>query len=213
MSRHVGGIYAIVNVNSDNIAYIGSTSRFFRQRWNEHRRGLRLGKHPNAHLQSAWDKHGEDSFAFIVLEITADLLSREQALLDCWKETNAVYNMGDDVGRPRVREGWHHTEASKRRMSIAHTGKVLSKQHRRALGLSRLGHGTSDETRRKIGSANKGNSSGARSYPAFVHRETGETIPPGRNLTQLCRERNLHPGSMIAVKNGNKPSYRGWIQR
>ena len=38
------------------------------QRRSDHRRSLRLGKHPNLHLQRAYNKYGVDDFIFKVLE-------------------------------------------------------------------------------------------------------------------------------------------------
>jgi hypothetical protein len=49
-----GGIYAIRHVESGKM-YIGS-AKDFAERWNGHRKDLRRGRHPNRHLQNAWDK-------------------------------------------------------------------------------------------------------------------------------------------------------------
>ena len=48
------GIYAITNImDGKATAYVGRSIDIER-RWKEHRRDLRGGLHPNAHLQSAW---------------------------------------------------------------------------------------------------------------------------------------------------------------
>lgn len=61
------GIYRITCAATGK-AYIGQSTNM-RARAAYHVRHLRAGKHTNKYLQSAWNKHGEDSFAFDVLEV------------------------------------------------------------------------------------------------------------------------------------------------
>jgi|GEM_PF-4779364 len=60
------GIYEIVNTLNNN-RYIGS-SIDIRNRKNAHFSSLRKGNHPNPHFQKAFNKYGESSFCFNVLE-------------------------------------------------------------------------------------------------------------------------------------------------
>ena len=60
------GIYMITNYVS-NKRYIGSSVNVSQRLW-EHRSELRHGNHPNAHLQNSWNKYGEDSFNYTILE-------------------------------------------------------------------------------------------------------------------------------------------------
>ncbi len=60
------GIYAIYL--EDGRCYVGSTAQSFKKRWAEHRQRLNRGSHPNIHLRRAWEKYGEASFQFCVLE-------------------------------------------------------------------------------------------------------------------------------------------------
>jgi len=60
------GIYKIINV-VNNKFYIGS-SVDLRKRKSKHFSELRHNKHNNKHLQRAWDKYGEASFVFVVVE-------------------------------------------------------------------------------------------------------------------------------------------------
>lgn len=60
------GVYCLRNtVNGKR--YVGSSSRSVTGRLQDHRRCLRAGTHNNRHLQNAWNKYGEDAFAFEVL--------------------------------------------------------------------------------------------------------------------------------------------------
>lgn len=61
------GVYLIRNINNGK-AYVGSSVNL-RSRWYTHKHGLRSGGHSNQKLQRAWDKHGEASFEFVVLEV------------------------------------------------------------------------------------------------------------------------------------------------
>lgn len=77
------GIYQITNtVNGKR--YIGK-SKDIRKRWRGHIYNNSLGKSVNAHFQAAWNKYGEDSFTFQILEIVDDesqLASREKCLVE-----------------------------------------------------------------------------------------------------------------------------------
>lgn len=59
-------IYSILNKVNGKI-YVGQTITG-KKRFTDHKYGLNKGIHPNNHLQSSWDKYGEDSFEFNVLE-------------------------------------------------------------------------------------------------------------------------------------------------
>ena len=61
------GIYQILNLNNGK-RYVGQ-SRQVDQRIKNHIRKLRKNKHKNNILQRAWNKHGEKSFLFQVLEL------------------------------------------------------------------------------------------------------------------------------------------------
>lgn len=61
------GIYKILNTSNGKF-YIGS-SKNLRKRLYEHFRELKLGIHPNKHLQNAWIKYGKEGFKFQILKI------------------------------------------------------------------------------------------------------------------------------------------------
>ena len=61
------GIYKIENLINGKI-YIGSASINFIIRWNSHKNELKNNKHPNIHLQNAWNLYGEENFVFEVIE-------------------------------------------------------------------------------------------------------------------------------------------------
>ena len=74
------GIYIIRHIESGKV-YVGSASNISK-RWHRHRKDLRLGRHPNKHLQAAWTMYGEDAFVFEILELTGEFDAREQYWID-----------------------------------------------------------------------------------------------------------------------------------
>lgn len=62
----IAGIYQILNIKNGK-RYIGS-SVDIELRWYNHRKELNEGIHHSPYLQSAWNKYGEDSFEFSVLQ-------------------------------------------------------------------------------------------------------------------------------------------------
>lgn len=92
------GIYCIVN-NVNEKRYVGSTSYCFKHRFYTHRYTLKNNSHHNIYLQRAWNKYGEKSFSFHIIEKVEkkDCLSREQWYLD---NTRCDYNLCKIAGAP-----------------------------------------------------------------------------------------------------------------
>lgn len=98
--NEAGYIYAIRHRESGR-AYIGSTCNV-EKRLYEHRRLLRQGKHHSPLLQNCWNKYGEDSFEFLILETVEDrifLLAREQFTL--WRNADRSLNCASACGTPK----------------------------------------------------------------------------------------------------------------
>ncbi len=108
------GVYEIVHLDTGR-QYIGSASTTFAKRWKLHRHQLRRGCHHSRHLQNAWNKYGEEAFAFRKLLICAprDVLMYEQRLIDGLKP---VFNVAPIAGSAK---GVTHTQETKKRMSEA----------------------------------------------------------------------------------------------
>lgn len=84
----ISGVYKITNIINKKF-YIGSSNNI-KQRWREHRSDLRRNKHHNKHLQSAWNKYGEESFVFDIIEQCENYREREQF----WIDTLQPYKRG-----------------------------------------------------------------------------------------------------------------------
>lgn len=90
--RNITGIYMIKNVVNGKM-YIGQ-SKDIKFRWTHHKCDLRCNCHSNKHLQGAWNKYGEDSFEFSVIEETDpdNLNSRERYWITKYNSVNNCYN-------------------------------------------------------------------------------------------------------------------------
>ena len=118
------GIYKITCIPTGKF-YIGSSVNI-RKRWQVHYRTLQNGVHDNAHLQSAWAKHGADSFDFEIIEsvlFVEDLITREQYYLDTLQpyKKNIGFNKGKIAEMPML--GSTMSDESREKQSRMRRGK------------------------------------------------------------------------------------------
>ena len=92
------GIYSITNI-INNKKYIGSTAKSFNSRWKKHITNLKNGGHASHHLQSSWNKYGEDNFVFKIEEVVGsleNLLNLERDYITKYDSYNNGYNENPD---------------------------------------------------------------------------------------------------------------------
>lgn len=144
------GIYSITNTTNGH-RYIGSAVNLA-ARWSVHRHKLGRGTHHSRHLQNAWNKYGELSFAFEILEECEihQLIEREQWWFDC---AQPEYNICPAAGSSL---GVKHTKEYCRNDSERQKGKHLTEEHRRKIGDSQRGKPKSAQAGRHISEARKG---------------------------------------------------------
>lgn len=154
------GIYKITNLASGKL-YIGSSSDLMKRK-TEHFRLLRLKKHCNKHLQSAFNKYGESNFIFeIVLYCDLEkLIAEEQRFIDFYEAYKNGYNLcpianttaGRAVseerrkkisqslkGRVSPMKGRKHSEETKQKISLSEKGKKVSKESKKKMSLAKKG--------------------------------------------------------------------------
>lgn len=158
------GVYSIVNVVTGK-TYVGSTMNL-RLRKQRHFRELRKRIHPNKFLQEDFDKFGEESFNFAVLEFCSDesLRKREYQWMKKLDTINVGYNISLSTFCPMA--GRAHTDETRAKMRKAHKNrKPISEETRAKLKAAALererlkklnGYEVSKETREKLSKSGKG---------------------------------------------------------
>lgn len=110
------GIYKIVN-KANGTCYVGQSQRV-KKRIKEHFRLLKLKKHQNPRLQNAFNKHGQDSFSWVIEAVCEDLKDLdiiENAFLsgEAWFEEPVFYNIAAFAKAP-MRNKQHSEEVRQR---------------------------------------------------------------------------------------------------
>lgn len=166
------GIYRI-DCTTTGKFYIGSAINL-RSRWCQHRSSLKRNEHKNRHLQSAWNKHGPESFTFTVLELVLPpfLIMQEQYWfnkLSPWdkkgfnldrvagsslgrivSQSSREKSRATQIGRPSTRIGWKPSPEQVEQHRRALTGYKQTEEHKRNAAMTRIGSKRSSETREKM---------------------------------------------------------------
>ena len=162
MSDYIG-IYCIEN-NINHKKYIGQSIHINR-RWSEHKYHLNNNTHDNDYLQKSWNKYGQDSFEFKILECCdvseLDMKERDYIMLYNTFDKDCGYNLILDCEVNRLiseetREKLR--QAGKQRKNIPNMrgennpmyGKHLSCETKEKIRAARIGQLTSEETKEKL---------------------------------------------------------------
>lgn len=148
------GIYIIQN-NINNHIYIGSSINV-KKRFNSHLNLLNKNKHSNLHLQSAWNKYGQENFVFLHVErisIPETRLIRENKWIKIYKPeyNNILVNTNNY---------FFHSEETKEKIRQKALGRKVSDETKAKIKETSKGRILSEETKQKISKSNKGKSHG-----------------------------------------------------
>lgn len=136
------GIYKLVN-KATGQCYVGQSQRV-KKRIKEHFRLLRGNKHPNQHLQRAYNKYGADCF-YGAIEVECEDISEldalEEAFIrgDAYFEEPVVYNIADFAKAPM--RGNTHSEEVRKRIRLgrrASTFDYRSEAYRKTLSAAQM---------------------------------------------------------------------------
>jgi group I intron endonuclease len=151
------GIYLIRNEINGKV-YVGK-SRWLRHRFRQHRSKLNLGKHPNAHLQAAWNLYGAERFTFQVLEHLPEgdllLLAQREAH---WSATFQATDPASGYNLTQVTPETTEVRSleSRRKQSVALTGRKLSAVHRQRMSAAQRGRKLTAQTKARLSVRAKG---------------------------------------------------------
>lgn len=206
--------------------YIGSAVNPQR-RYYKHVNFLRRGQHFNSHLQNAWNKYGEDTFAFTLIEQVdneENLIKQEQYWMDLFQshETNVGFNKCPTAGSLL---GFQHSVETRKKYSIARKGRVFSAESRKRMSNAAKEKWNSKKYRKKMSDANKGNNNPMYGKPVSksTRRKRSESCartwqvisPDGesqviKNLFVFCKKYGLNHGHMSSVASGKRIHHKGW---
>lgn len=110
------GIYGILNKNNGRI-YVGQSVNIS-SRWAFHKSELRRQMHFNEHLQRSWNKYGEQSFEFLILEECEEENLNEREHMWIKDKKPNVFNFEHDV-----LVGGRMSEETRKKMSESSKGK------------------------------------------------------------------------------------------
>ena len=156
-------IYQIKNLQNGRV-YVGSSVNL-KKRWKEHRNDLKKGSHHSQKLQNAWNKYGEESFEFSILEAVFDktkLLEQEQHWIDLLCATSRVnYNISTVAGSPMA----GRSPSPETRVKLAEAmrgnkhgiGHKWTDEQRAHMSASRTGQKRTPEQRARMSEAQRGN--------------------------------------------------------
>lgn len=151
----IAGVYKITNTVNGKV-YVGSSLNLHK-RGNQHFNALRKGIHYNPKLQRAFNKHGESSFVYEILEVCSSdaemLMAREQHHIDTLMSVDRGYNV---LPKAYSNSGHKYSEEAKKKISNALMGHGMPEHVKEKLLLANKGSKHSEEHKKKISDAMKG---------------------------------------------------------
>ena len=206
------GIYEILN-KSDNKRYVGSSTSIENRRA-QHFAYLRGNYHPNRHLQSAFNKYGEENFKFTILEQCDEttILDREKYYISIFSvlDDKFGYNLAPEPGCGSRGFKW----SDKSKFKLSNSLKQLYATGKRQPRKTRL----SVEAKLKISkSLKEQHNSGSREHckqligkknscPIYCH----QTSKIYDSCTLAAKELGLSNGNISSVLTGRRRHTKGY---
>lgn len=213
LMQNVSGIYK-VTCTATGIFYIGSAKNI-KTRWRRHRSQLRVGKHKNRRLQTAWDRWGECRFVIEVIEEVAPetnkLIDREQYYLDTTHccDRSIGFNICKTARAPYQGPArtYFVTSPTGETNVVTNLSKFALENN---LALNRMYLGGCCGWRCKPTDKNRAGRRPSKRY--YVESPGGKTELID-NLNEYCRENDLINSHMVLVARGVSPQHKGYLCR
>ncbi len=210
---NASGIYKIT-CSANKKIYIGSSINLCRRK-NEHWNDLRQNKHSNPIMQSAWNKYGEQTFVFEVLELVLpmDPTNREQHWLNKFKPFGRKgFNLAHDARAPmRGTNGRKASPETREKMRQAQQNRNVSpenleKMKRGALGRKQSPEHIKNRTQQAIGKKHS---------PEWVEKNRQAHLGQKQSPEQIEKSRQARIGRKMSPEEREKhrqacstPEYR-----
>lgn len=213
------GIYRIT-CSVTGLFYIGSAVNLCQRRY-DHFKTLRRNIHRNPKLQNAWNKYGEESFTFEVIELVLIpfLIIQEQYWLDKLKPFgkkgfNIARIAGSSLGQKRSPEACKNMSDAQRGKPSSFKGKKRSPETIEKLRISHRGqtpHNRGKETPLEI--REKIRLGRVSSMKTLI-----VTAPDGTEylvigVGKFCKEHGLIRHHLIGCAKGIAKYHKGWTAR
>ncbi len=199
MNEKIQGVYRILNTINGK-CYIGSSVNI-KARWRSHRTAMRAKTSECVKLQRAWNKYGEQSFSFNIVEIISgnkeELYKREQYYIDFYDSVRRGYNILFSAGSCA---GCKLSDKTKSKMSEAHKIENLSDETRFRMSESHKRENLNEETRRKLSESAK------KRWGNLSAREKQRLARTGRTATEEARKNmsNAQTGKTLSDETKDK---------
>ena len=222
MLEKLVGIYCFENI-IDHKKYVGKSENL-EGRYKDHLRKLRRNKDGCVVFNYAWNKYGEDSFIYYIIEYCDVSLLDEREIYYIKELHSHVSEWGYNVfwgGKSSIM-----TEETKKKISDAHkgmvtywpseetkekcrvgsTGKKLSEESKKKVGDSKRGIPRSEETKRKVSESRKGKYFGENNANSKLTeedvREIKRMLKDKIFMKDIAKKFNVSEGTISAINTG-----------
>lgn len=197
------GVYLLHNQETDQ-GYVGS-SKDIHERGKEHFQMLKAGKHPNRRLQAAYAANPNFDFVGLVLGDREVAFDYEQEVIDELRGSPLLLNIAKDARYCQF-EGFLHTDESKAKIGAASKGNQYARgvkhtaETKAKVSAALTGRPVSEQTRRKIGIANTGK------YHTVEAKEKNRQAHLGKTHGEETRQKMsiAHSGKQISEEQKTK---------
>lgn len=184
--------------------YVGITSQDVSRRWKNG-----SGYYENEHFTRAIQKYGWDSFTH---EVVKTGLSKKEActleidLIRQFRSNEWQYGYNKSTGGESPASGHRHTEETKKKMSLAHKGQVISEEQKKKIGdKARMrGNGKLGKTGEQCMKAG---------IVQQINRETGEVIAEFFGYDEMRRKTGFQRTPVLRAATGKQNQSYGYAWR
>ena len=183
------GIYRVDCINNNHF-YIGQ-SLTCSLRFSQHIKDLRKNKHFNPRLQNCFNKYGEQSLVFKIIQNCTqnELNVSEQLWLDKCFNDPLNMNCNPISAKPPCNIGRQHSEETKNKMSASQTGKKMSEEAKNKMSIFQTGKKITQEQKNKLKIINTGKKHTLESRQKISDAQQGKIKKRGYQLSEETKNK------------------------